>query len=181
MVRFFWRSNMRKISGMYGVVLLLLICFSGGYFSSFFKPHSEAAAAGAKVPLTCPRWTCKNVSAVWMDNTNAAIAFFDENKNSITYAVQDLYATGSNEDLPVESVDMTPVVANTYKVCDPTCGYDPGTTIWQAPQEVSIPKGAGPTLIVSFGNLKQCFGGPGVESKTKNSNTAIPPGWKSEI
>ncbi len=38
---------MRKISGIYGIILLLPICFSGGYFSSLFKPHSEAAVAPA--------------------------------------------------------------------------------------------------------------------------------------
>ncbi len=174
---------MRKISQRYGVVLLLLICFSGGYSSSFFKPHSEASAALAKVPRSCFRYKCIGVAAVWTSGSKIAGAFFDDEGDSIRYAWTDLYGVASFEDLPIApKKPNTPVTLKTYTACAPTCGYDPGTTNWQAAQEVSIPPGTKQWLPpLPYGNQQECFQAGGFESFTPNDNTAIPPGWEPDI
>ncbi len=167
---------MRKISRMYGVILLLPICFSGGYFSSFFKLYSEAVVAP---PPPCSRWVCKNVYAVWVADSTVAGAFFDSANNPEAYAYQNVYArTNTTDDLPIYKYLTIPISLKTYTTCNPICGIDPATNNWQAPQEVSIPNGAVAKINVPFGNLQQCLGGPGVISNTPNTNTSIPPGWK---
>ena len=169
---------MRKISGMYGVVLLLLICFYGGYSSSFFKLYSGQVPVQVPVPDPCPRWTCKSISAVWVENAQVAGAFFNINKNPIYFAWKDLYARTCTETLPITVSDLISVTLKTYNVCNPTCGKDP-TSNWQATQEVLIPQGAKPAITLPYYSEQMCTAAlAGTNSNTANDNTAIPPGWK---